>query len=126
MSIGDVFLPLLYTVEHSAYDSTATNDLGTAIDAWLPAEEKDVYGWGPPQTVAPKEVIVGSERYAVEIEIMVPPDFNSKHNDHFTLDDDEVYKQVGPMEDYRHNPFGWNPGSVVNLVRVSVESNNED
>lgn len=126
MSIGDIFLPLLYTVEHAAYDDTSRNDLGTVQDEWLTPETKDVYGWGPPQTTEPKEVIVGSDRYTVEIELMVPPGFKSKHKDHFTLDDEEIYTQVGPIENYEHNPFGWNPGSVINLSRVSIESNNED
>ncbi|WEV84056.1 head-to-tail stopper [Mycobacterium phage Muddy] len=120
MSVPDVFLPLLYSVDHSAYDATATNDLGDPIPDWQEPVERDVYGWGPPQQETPKEVIVGDDRIRVELELMVPPGWQSKHRDKFDLGygDDVVYYQVGPVEDYEHNPFGWNPGSVVNLVSI--------
>ena len=34
------------------------------------------------------------------------------------LDGDE-YEVIGGPEMYDHNPFGWNPGGVINLKAVS-------
>lgn len=120
MSSPDVFLPLLYTVGHMSYDDSAKNDLGDPLPVWSDPVDRLVYGWGPPQAEAPKEVSVGDDRVRVELELMVPPGWQSKHRDKFDLGygDDVLYWQVGPIEDYEHNPHGWNPGSVVNLVSI--------
>lgn len=119
MSEADVFLPLLFKVQLHSYDPSATNDLGNEVEAWEDPEEFDVYGWGPPQLQTPKEVLVGTTRYVVNLEMMVPPGFSCKDNDRIQLQDsDEWWRVVGPLEDYAHNPFGWNPGGVVNLVAV--------
>ena len=122
------FLPLLFKVQVNSFDPTATNDLGNEVEAWEDPVEIDVYGWGPPQMQAPKEVLVGTTRYVVAVELMVPPGVFVKDNDRIQLgsiaetsaspDDYEWYRVVGPIEDYTHNPFGWNPGSVINLVAV--------
>lgn len=135
MSMPDTFLPLLFKVQVHSFDPTATNDLGNKVEKWLPPVEKEVYGWGPPQLQTPKEVLVGTTRYVVSVELMVPPGFFAKDGDKVqlgsmaeTLGNEalvadgldvprfEWYRVVGPIEDYTHNPFGWNPGSVVNLT----------
>lgn len=119
MSMPDTFLPLLFKVRWHEFDPTATNDLGNKVEAWKPPVERLVYGWGPPQLQAPKEVLVGTNRFVVNLELMVPPNWGPiKDGDKIQLDDDSWWRVVGPKEDYEHNPFGWNPGSVVNLVMV--------
>lgn len=118
MSSPDVFLPLLFKVKLYNYDPSAKNDLGNVVEKWDDPVEKEVYGWGPPQLQTPKEVLVGTTRYVVALELMVPPGFFAKDGDKIQLDDDSWWRVVGPIEDYTHNPFGWNPGSVVNLVSV--------
>jgi hypothetical protein len=128
MSEADVFLPLLFKVQLHAYDPSATNDLGNEVEAWDDPVELDVYGWGPPQLQPAKEVLVGTTRYIVQVELMVPPHVFAKDNDRIQLaslqeltanpDGYEWYRVVGPTEDYSHNPFGWNPGNVINLVAV--------
>lgn len=117
MSTPDVFLPLLFKVQHKSFDPTATNDLGNKIERWNDPEEFEVYGWGPPQVS--KVITLGEERYVIETELMVPPGFFAKDRDRIQLEgSDDWHRVVGPIEDYTHNPFGWNPGSVVNLVHV--------
>jgi len=137
MSMPDVFLPLLFKVNRYAYDPGAVNDLGNEVEAWKDPEELDVYGWGPPQLQTPKEVLVGTTRYVVAVELMVPPGVIAKDNDRFQLGSIaevlgaeelialghdapiyEWYRVVGPIEDYTHNPFEWNPGGVINLTAV--------
>ena len=130
MSTPDVFLPLLYKVRLHSFDPTATNDLGNKQEAWDDPVEIDVYGWGPPQLQAgtTKEVLVGTTRYIVAIELMVPPGVYAKDGDRIQLgstaeveaapEQFDWYRVVGPTEDYSHNPLGWNPGNVINLVAV--------
>ena len=124
------FLPLLFKVSLYPYDATATNDLGNEVEAWAEdPTELDVYGWGPPQLRGQqKEVASSGGRYVVEVELMVPPGVTAKDNDRIQLgsvaeigaapDEYEWYRVVGPTERYDHNPFGWNPGNVINLVAV--------
>lgn len=124
------FLPLLFQVRRHAYSPLPKNRLGNEVEHWDDPVEMDVYGWGPPQQrgVERKEVMVGTERYVVEVELLVPPGFVAKDADRFQLGSTEQveanpdafdwYRAVGPIESYDHNPFGWNPGSVVNLVAV--------
>lgn len=132
MSIGDAFLPTLYSVVKKAYIIGATSNSGNEEDTWGPPTEHAVYGWGPPeskvQITEAKAVYVDGQRFMVSLLLMVPPGFVSKHRDRFilgpTLEEyqaepeafDEVYAQLGPLEKYDANPFGWNPGSVVNLM----------
>lgn len=123
MSSPDVFLPLLFKVKLHSYDPSAKNDLGNTVERWDDPVEKDVYGWGPPQLQAPKEVLVGTARYVVALELMVPPGFFAKDGDKIQLEDNSWWRVVGPIEDYTHNPFGWNPGSVVNLISVKGVKN---
>ena len=131
MSTPDVFLPLLYKVRLHNFDPNAVNDRGNEVERWDPPVEQDVYGWGPPQlTASAKEVIVGGTRYVVEVELMVPPGFYAKDGDRIQLGNTleveahperfDMYRVVGPIEDYSHNPMpgGWNPGNVVNLIAV--------
>lgn len=128
MSEPDIFLPLLFKVRRFPYDPTATNDLGNEVEQWGDAEELDVYGWGAPAS-GEKMVLDGDTRVTIHVELMVPPGFKSRSKDRFELGstaeveanpgDFEKFRQVGPLEDYEHNPFGWNPGSVVNLTAVS-------
>lgn len=128
MTMPDVFLPLLFKVRLHSFNPSATNDLGNDVEAWELPVQLDVYGWGPPQLQAPKEVLVGTTRYVVAVELMVPPGVFAKDNDRIQLASTleveanpelyEWYRVVGPIEDYTHNPFGWNPGSVINLIAV--------
>ena len=109
--------PLAFTVGHRRYDtSRPTDELGNQVDFWFPAELKPVYGWGAPNRSAPK--VIGHDRVVVEIELLVPLEFECGPHDRMVLDGDE-YDVVGGVEMYDHSPFGWNPGGVVNLVRTT-------
>ena len=133
MSTPDVFLPTLYTVVRLPYIPGAVSKSGNTKDTWGNPVEYAVYGWGPPESTVSqtdvKEVFADDQRYLIDILLMVPPGFVGKHRDRFILgptlaeyqanpEGFEVYKQIGPLESYEANPFGWNPGSVGNLVAV--------
>ncbi|GAA2071677.1 hypothetical protein [Williamsia deligens] len=109
--------PLAHTVGHRRYDAEAgTDDWGNVTDFWFPAVSKPVYGWGAPMGSEPK--VAGHDRVVVEVEVLVPPGFECSPKDRLVLEGDE-YEVIGPVEDYGHGPFGWNPGGVVNVRRVT-------
>lgn len=125
------FLPLLYEVSRYVFNPGAKNDLGNKVEGGEDPVGVSVYGWGAPQSQVPKEVVVGTSRYVVELELMVPPGVYMKDGDRVRLAPllevlgmDELgqphawWRVVGLTEDYSHNPFGWNPGNVINLVTV--------
>lgn len=138
MSTG-LFLPLQFKVLHLPYKVGATNDLGNEIDEWEDPVEKDVYGWGPPESktqfTQAEAVIFDGQRYIVDLQLLVPPGWVSNHRDRFRLGSEEIvaasqdadrdypyYRQVGPTQMYDHNPFGWNPGGAVMLIAASGAS----
>nr|DAW17871.1 MAG TPA: Minor capsid protein [Caudoviricetes sp.] len=108
--------PLLFTVGHRIYSAGAEDDWGNTVSGWSDPVDKPVYGWGAPVTSEPK--LAGHDRDVVEIELLVPPGFECSPRDRMVLDGDE-YEVIGGTEMYDHNPFGWNPGGVVNLRAVS-------
>jgi hypothetical protein len=114
------FLPLLFTARIYSYQNGTVNDLGNEVESWSVPTEVWVYGWGPPQfTPQGKEVVVESSRYVVETELFVPPGIIAYNKDLIKLGSNpEWHRVVGPTEDYSHNPFGFNPGSVINLIAV--------
>ena len=75
-----------------------------------------MYGWGAPQTSEPK--LAGHDREIVEVELLVPPGFECSARDRMVLDGVE-FEVIGGVEMFDHNPFGWNPGGIVNLKAVN-------
>lgn len=108
--------PLLFTVGHRVWSEGAENDLGEVASGWGDPIARPVYGWGAPAGDEPK--IVGEERVTADVELLVPPGFECSPRDRMVLDGVE-YEVIGAPEMYDHNPFGWNPGGVVNLRRIS-------
>ncbi|GGF39094.1 hypothetical protein [Williamsia phyllosphaerae] len=109
--------PLLFTVEHLSYSDGVDNGWGDPTEGWSDPIVKPVYGWGAPGGNEPK--LAGDDRVLVDTELLVPPGFECSPRDRMVLDGDE-FEVVGPVQRYDHNPFGWNPGGVVSLRRVTV------
>lgn len=108
--------PLLFTVGQRVWSATGQDDdHGNAVAGWADPVEKRVYGWGAPGGAEPK--LAGHDRVVVQVELLVPPAFECSPRDRMVLDGLE-YDVIGPVEAYDHNPFGWNPGGVINLRRV--------
>lgn len=108
--------PLLFTVGHQVFDASSEDAHGNPVEGWLPAVERRVYGWGAPQSSEPK--LAGHDREIVEVELLVPPGFVVAARDRIVLDGVE-FDVIGGAEHFDHNPFGWNPGGVINLKAVS-------
>jgi hypothetical protein len=86
---------------------------GNPTIEWV-EELRDVIGWGPPRGREPKTA--GVSALVVDLELFVDETWRSKESD-LVVVDGEQYEQIGVVEDYNHGPFGWMPGSVVNLSR---------
>ena len=108
--------PLLFTVGHRVWSAGGEDAWGNTVEGWAEPVTKKVYGWGAPQTSEPK--LAGHDRDIVELELLVPPDFVCSARDRMVLDGVE-YDVIGEPEQYSHNPFGWNPGGIINLRAVN-------
>lgn len=114
--------PLLFTVGHKPYLGGVENDFGNEVPTWGPAVDVKVMGWGAPDTTepGPNNSVDGSgsqARQMIDVVLYVAPGFQSSGLDRFVLDG-VLYEAFGDVRQYDHNPFGWNPGGVVNLRRV--------
>ena len=119
--------PLAFTVGHRVHNASGRDAYGNPIDSWAPPVARKVYGWGAPQTSEPK--LAGHDREIVETELLVPASWTSSHRDRIILDFDEdtwtedadiqEHEVIGGPEMFDHNPFGWNPGGIVNLKVVN-------
>lgn len=108
--------PLMFTVGHRVWSTSGEDDAhGNPVAGWSDPVDKRVYGWGAPNSAEPK--LAGHNRVVVEVELLVPPDFDCSPQDRVVLDGAE-YDVLGTVESFGHNPFGWNPGGIVNLRRV--------
>lgn len=111
--------PLLFSVWRFAFDSTAVDDLGNTVAGYGDPVQLKVYGWGAPQTAEPADATAAA-RELIDVALLVPPGFPARARDRFTLDDPAaLYEVVGDPQMSDHNPFGWNPGGVLNLRRVA-------
>lgn len=119
--------PLLFTVGHRVYSGDGEDANGNTVEVWAPPVAKKVYGWGAPQTSEPK--LAGHDRDVVETELLVPPGFQCAAKDRMILDfNPDVpwvedlnleHPVIGSPEMFDHNPFGWDPGGIINLKRTN-------
>lgn len=85
-----------------------------------PGTEVPVYGWHTPSTTDPK--LAGHpDRVIVDVELLVTPDFAPTPKSRIGLPSGPAgrFEVIGDVQDCNHGPFGWQPGSVVNLRRVT-------
>lgn len=110
--------PLLFTVGVHTASSTADYNSATtyAPAADQPGTQVKVYGWSTPSSTEPKRA--GRDEVVVDVELLVPPDFVVAADDLIDLPDGQ-YEVLGDPEDYNHGPFGFQPGKIVNLQKVS-------
>lgn len=115
--------PLLFTVGHHVWSAGTENANGNTTDVYTPAKgsagtQVKVYGWSTPVTSEPR--IAGHDRTIVEVEMLAPPGFVVSPRDLIDLPQGPSgqFEVIGYDEDYNNGPFGWHPGTVVNLRRV--------
>ena len=108
--------PLLWTVEVSDYTPSTEDAHGDAGDSWGEPRTEPVYGWAPPSGDA-EPFEAGRNAVVRDLDLYVPPDFTCSPRDLVSVSGVE-YEAVGHPQDFNHGPFGFIPGSVVNLKRV--------
>ncbi len=108
--------PLAQTVGHAPFDGQTKDARGNLVDSWAAPVDVAVYGYAASSSHEPK--IAGHDRVVVDVEVFAPPTFAPSPKDHLWVGGVE-YEVIGETEDYNHGPFGWKPGNVVNLRRVT-------
>lgn len=106
--------PTMFAVSLLTTQPGPEDEHGNPTTEWV-EDVRPVYGWGPPRGREPKTA--GQQALVVDLELFVPPEWTSKPDD-LVVVDGQQYEQVGPVLDYNHGPFGFTPGSVVNLHRA--------
>ncbi|GAA1891823.1 hypothetical protein [Williamsia serinedens] len=128
--MSDAAFPTPYLVGVRAYEGGDGDDWGNETDSWADPVPQPVYGWGAPgRQDAAEPKVVGHDRVVVETELLVPSGFTCSPQDRVILDfDPDTWTEdagipehdvLGEVESYDRGPFGWNPGGVVNLRRVT-------
>jgi len=116
-----VSFPLLFTVAVHSYSAGSSDEYGEAAAVYTPpldsaGTDVAVYGWSTPSSTEPK--LAGHDRVIVDQELLVPPDSTISAHDLVDLPDGQ-YQVIGEAEDFNSGPFGWQPGKVINLRRVT-------
>ena len=109
--------PLAQTIKHRVHDGTTRDSRGNVIDSWADPVDVKVYGWYISSTHEPQ--IAGHDRLLVDAQVLAPESFRPGPKDRIELPGFGDYAVNGETEDYNHGPFGWRPGNVVNLRRVT-------
>ena len=106
-------------IEHESYVPATTVDGYPVPATYEPTETRTVYGWQP-ETYG-LDVSSDDEhsmRVTDRIEVLVPDVAPYAPLDRITLGDDLVCR-VDQVRDYNTGPFGYQPGGVVVVERVS-------
>ncbi|MGW4718874.1 hypothetical protein [Nocardia sp. NPDC004260] len=78
----------------------------------------DVYGWETPKSLEPHER--GHDARMTEtVKLFAPPSFTPGPGDVIDIPDLAQFEVVGVPETAAGNPFGWNPGSTINLRKIT-------
>lgn len=106
---------LAQTVTVRTVEATGNvDDYGNDITAPVDRPER-VYGWAPAGT---SEMDQNNAQVTHDLDLYVPPSFTA--NPSATVRIGEDWHEVeGRLMDFNHGPFGWAPGGVVKLRRVT-------
>lgn len=108
-----------YKVEWESYtgDPGVVDDYGNEIESWDAPVDRYIFGVNFPDSDEPGQ---GINRVVVDRVLLVPKNFTAHVKDRCTLpiEPDRKYEVVGIPEGAEGNPFGWNPGGRLGVVRV--------
>lgn len=108
--------PLRHTIQHRAYLAGVEDAHGNPVTDYSDPADVQVYGWHTGQTTEPG--VAGHDRTEVEGQVFAPGSFRPGPLDVVVLGGED-FEVVGHPEDYNHGPFGFAPGVVVNVRRVT-------
>lgn len=108
--------PTPFTVGLRVWSEGPPDSRGDATDVWAAPVERKVYYIGPAGTSEPFEV--GRDAVTWDLDLGVPPAWSSSPKDRVVVDGEE-YTIEGRVQDFNKGPFGFRPGGVVRLRRVT-------
>lgn len=108
-----------YTIGHRAYVTDSVDDLGNAVDEWLPAVDLKVFSLAPTASLADSEPTEPSRSAVVTgMTALVPRGTALGPHDHYVINGEE-WEQEGEVGDYTRGPFRNRVGHLVlTLKRV--------
>ncbi|MBF6363208.1 hypothetical protein IU447_24125 [Nocardia farcinica] len=116
--------PTPHTIGWHTWSGLGEDDHGNQVDTYTPPLDEPgaprlVIGWHVPSATEP--VLAGHDRVVVDVELAVPPGFTGGPHDVADLPYGPAgqFQVIGEIRTAQANPFGWNPGGVVNLQRIA-------
>lgn len=106
--------PLAWSVTVRTLAEGPDDDYGNPTQTPKDRTER-VYGWAP---AGSSEVNLNAEQVTHDLDLYVPPTFAATPSDTVKVLDD-WYEVQGRVQDFSHGPFGWAPGGLVRLERVT-------
>jgi hypothetical protein len=108
-------IPTPWTVAVLHYLTGVEDEYGNDVEGWSSPDTQRVYGWGPAGSF---EQGGWQRQVTADKSVFAPPAFRCGPHDRVVVDG-QTYDVEGEVEDYTHGPFGYGPGVVVNLRRVT-------
>lgn len=106
-----------WTVQLSKWSYGPKDKYGNRTKVFAPPVTRSVYGWAPPDLA---EEIFSANRDAIVQDLDVyDPDDSAYAPDDRVIINGITYRVMGDNRNYDHGPFGFRPGGVVRVKRVT-------
>lgn len=108
--------PTPHAVDILPHSDAAEDDYGNPVETYGAPVAWSVYGWGP---AGSREANGWQRQVTADLQVYGPrPPVAINPRDRLVVAG-ETYDIEGKVEDYNHGPFGFTPGVVVNLTKVT-------
>lgn len=106
-----------FTVLLSKWSHGPPDKYGEREKVYAEPVARPVYGWAPPDLA---EEIFSANRDAIvqDLDVYDPHDSDYSPDDHVIING-VTYRVMGDTRNYDHGPFGYKPGGVVRVKRVT-------
>lgn len=108
-----------FPVGHKVWGVVGTDSLGNDIEDWAEPVTLWVYGIAPVAQLGDQEPGTGRTAVTSLYQLLVPPGAVLGAQDRYVLDSGPDWEQEGEIADYTKGPFGFTPGYVVSIKRVT-------
>ena len=96
----------------------SADEFGDPVESWSDPVGAPVYGWGPAAVGTDMEPFSANRDVVTwDVDLYVPPEFTCGPHDRIVILGVE-YEVEGPVQDFSHGPFGFQPGNRLRLSRV--------
>lgn len=107
-----------FTVGVCAFIEGAEDEGGDPIESWSAPVDTPVFGWGPAAVGTDMEPFAANRDVVTwDLDLYAPPGFTCGPRDHIVVLGVE-YEVEGPVQDFNHGPFGFQPGNRLRLKRT--------